>query len=52
MQRQLAVMSHVMFGGITHMPAIDLARRLIPLVPEGLDHLFTQTQDPYPWKSP
>ncbi len=40
MQRQLAVMSHVMFGGITHKPAIDLARRLIPLVPEGLDHLF------------
>ncbi len=37
---QLKKMAHVMFGGITHKPAIELGRRLIELSPEGLDCCF------------
>ena len=37
---QLARMSHVMFGGLTHQPALDLARRLLDLTPAGLRHVF------------
>ncbi len=37
---QAGEMAHVMFGGITHQPAIDLARRLIALTPAGLNHVF------------
>ncbi len=37
---QLKDMSHVMFGGITHKPAIQLGRKLVELTPEGLDHVF------------
>jgi adenosylmethionine-8-amino-7-oxononanoate aminotransferase len=33
-------MSHVMFGGLTHEPAIDLATTLVELTPEGLEHVF------------
>lgn len=33
-------MSHVMFGGITHAPAVDLARVLIDLTPPSLDRVF------------
>ncbi len=33
-------MSHVMFGGFTHEPAVDLARRLIGFAPEGLRRVF------------
>lgn len=32
--------SHVMFGGLTHAPAIELAERLVSLAPEGLEHVF------------
>jgi adenosylmethionine-8-amino-7-oxononanoate aminotransferase len=39
-QRQLGQMAHVMFGGLTHAPAIELARRLVELTPEGLEHVF------------
>jgi adenosylmethionine-8-amino-7-oxononanoate aminotransferase len=37
---QLASFSHVMFGGLTHAPAVDLAERLVELTPAGLDHVF------------
>jgi adenosylmethionine-8-amino-7-oxononanoate aminotransferase len=37
---QVDVMAHVMFGGLTHEPAIDLARRLVNISPTGLDHVF------------
>lgn len=39
-QKQAEQMSHVMFGGITHRPAVELAQRLIELTPEGLDRVF------------
>lgn len=37
---QIDTMSHVMFGGITHQPAIDLCRTLLDMVPNGLDRVF------------
>jgi adenosylmethionine-8-amino-7-oxononanoate aminotransferase len=39
-QRQLGEMAHVMFGGITHPAAIDLAELLVEITPDGLDHVF------------
>jgi len=37
---QLGRMSHVMFGGLTHEPAVALADRLAQLAPDGLEHVF------------
>jgi adenosylmethionine-8-amino-7-oxononanoate aminotransferase len=37
---QLRRMSHVMFGGLTHEPAVALARRLVAITPEPLQHVF------------
>ncbi|GAA1981346.1 adenosylmethionine--8-amino-7-oxononanoate transaminase [Amycolatopsis minnesotensis] len=37
---QAGRMSHVMFGGLTHEPAIRLARELVDLTPDGLEHVF------------
>lgn len=37
---QLRAMSHVMFGGITHQPAIDLARKLVDITPDNLQKVF------------
>jgi len=40
MTEQLKDMSHVMFGGLTHEPAVTLAKKLIEITPEGLDRVF------------
>lgn len=37
---QIDCMSHVMFGGLTHQPAVELARRLVEITPEGLEKVF------------
>ncbi len=37
---QLEKMSHVMFGGLTHDPAVNLCRALSQVLPEGLDRFF------------
>jgi adenosylmethionine-8-amino-7-oxononanoate aminotransferase len=37
---QAGRMAHVMFGGLTHAPAILLAERLVELTPAGLEHVF------------
>ncbi|GAB3308304.1 aspartate aminotransferase family protein [Haliea atlantica] len=37
---QLEAMAHVMFGGLTHTPAVRLARMLTDLTPPGLDRVF------------
>ncbi|MEW6982917.1 adenosylmethionine--8-amino-7-oxononanoate transaminase [Colwelliaceae bacterium 6471] len=37
---QTSKMSHVMFGGITHQPAIDLCQKLIALTPKTLERVF------------
>jgi adenosylmethionine---8-amino-7-oxononanoate aminotransferase len=39
-QEQLGKMSHVMFGGLTHEPAIELSRLLINVTPERLSRVF------------
>ena len=39
-QRQAEKLSHVMFGGLTHRPAVELARLLVDITPEGLDKVF------------
>ncbi len=39
-QEQLGKMAHVMFGGLTHEPAVLLAERLTELAPEGLERVF------------
>ncbi|MBA2347328.1 MAG: adenosylmethionine--8-amino-7-oxononanoate transaminase [Solirubrobacterales bacterium] len=38
--RQLHVLPHVMFGGLTHDPAVRLAERLVSMSPAGLEHVF------------
>ncbi len=40
MKAQIDRMSHVMFGGITHQPAVDLCRRLVAMTPETLECVF------------
>jgi adenosylmethionine-8-amino-7-oxononanoate aminotransferase len=37
---QLELMAHVMFGGLTHEPAIRLAERLIELAPARIERVF------------
>ncbi len=37
---QIDSFSHVMFGGLTHAPAVELAERLVALAPGDLAHVF------------
>ena len=39
-QDQLHKMAHVMFGGLTHQPAVELARLLVNITPEPLQQVF------------
>src|SRR5215210_5090048 len=39
-ERQLAAMPHVMLGGLVHLQALTLARRLAALLPGDLDRVF------------
>jgi len=39
-EEQLGRMAHVMFGGLTHAPAVELARMLIDMTPPSLQHVF------------
>lgn len=40
LQTQAKDMAHVMFGGFTHAPAIELGKRLVRMTPEPLQHVF------------
>jgi adenosylmethionine-8-amino-7-oxononanoate aminotransferase len=40
LEGQLASMAHVMFGGLTHEPAVRLAETLVGLAPPGLEVVF------------
>jgi len=37
---QLKDMSHIMFGGLTHQPAVDLAELLVQITPHSLNKVF------------
>lgn len=39
-QEQASRLSHVMFGGLTHEPAVQLARALVDITPDKLDLVF------------
>lgn len=40
LHEQLDAMAHVMFGGFTHEPAVELARKLVALTPPALQKVF------------
>jgi len=40
LEQQIKKMSHVMFGGLTHRPAIELTKKLIEITPEPLEKVF------------
>lgn len=40
LHQQAEKMAHVMFGGLTHEPAITLAERLVKITPSGLNRVF------------
>lgn len=39
-KRQVDSLAHVMFGGLTHEPAINLCKRLVEMAPAGLERVF------------
>ncbi|MDC1105722.1 adenosylmethionine--8-amino-7-oxononanoate transaminase [Prolixibacteraceae bacterium] len=39
-QEQIQKMSHIMFGGLTHRPAVELADKLLTITPEKLEKIF------------
>ncbi|NIQ13405.1 MAG: aminotransferase class III-fold pyridoxal phosphate-dependent enzyme, partial [Candidatus Dadabacteria bacterium] len=39
-ENQLKNMAHVMFGGLTHIPAINLTQQLIQITPDPLQKVF------------
>lgn len=40
LESQIKKLTHVMFGGLTHEPAIQLTKKLIKLTPDSLDKVF------------
>lgn len=39
-ESQIKNMSHIMFGGLTHQPAIDLCKQLVEITPSSLEQVF------------
>ncbi|WP_434355270.1 adenosylmethionine--8-amino-7-oxononanoate transaminase [Parasalinivibrio latis] len=39
-KEQLDQMSHIMFGGLTHKPAVEVCKKLVDLTPDGLEKVF------------
>jgi adenosylmethionine-8-amino-7-oxononanoate aminotransferase len=40
LEEQIKRMAHIMFGGLTHAPAVELSRRLVALTSDSLEKIF------------